>query len=182
MAFVAAPGGAVADQCGWYEHAGFVSRRAHGVRVVAPLRREAEIFVRVVTGEGRPVPDAKVIRTFMGGQEPRLESSEPRVPPEELGEWVCEEELVEESRDEDLHASQAEADLAWSAGGVRVRGLPHLLDERYWIVVRAGSREGVAGMTLGPFGEVQTAVVRLSPGPGTAIRQGRGGTRNLGAG
>jgi hypothetical protein len=163
IALVAPPEGFVADYGGKYENTAHVSRRAWNVRVLAPLRREAEISVRVVTADGQAAPGARVIRAIMGGSEPQVwprvveiaEIPEPEIPEEEFveaegGEW----EVV-----------AAKSGPAGGDGWMRVRGLPHFLDERYWIIASAGKHEGFSGVTLGRFGEARTAVVRLPPEP-----------------
>jgi hypothetical protein len=46
-------------------------------------------------------------------------------------------------------------------GWTRVRGVPHLLDERYWIVARRREVEAFTDVVLGAFGERHTAEIRL---------------------
>jgi len=115
---------------------GALSRRADRVRVVVPLRREARIRVRVVEGDGRPVRGARVTGAYLGG------STATGAPVPTAG------------------SGPSGAD-----GWLRVKGVPHLLDERAWIAVGNADEEAIVDVRLGDFGEEYAVEARLSARP-----------------
>jgi hypothetical protein len=132
-----------------------VSRRAERLRVVEPLRREADIRVRVLDAAGRPVAGARVVEALRGGVPPGIVALD-APPPEPEPEQIPEEPEVDRTPVAQARSSPTHAD-----GWLRVRGVPHLLDERYWIVVGNGRSEAFAGVLLGGFGDRHVAEVEL---------------------
>jgi hypothetical protein len=128
-----------------------VSRRAERLRVVEPLRREADIRVRVVDTAGRPVAGACVVEALRGGGPPGIVAFEAPPPEEELPE--PEPEVPEEADDVRTRVPRARSSPSGADGWLRVRGVPHLLDERYWIVLGKGGSEAFVDVLLGSFGD-----------------------------
>jgi hypothetical protein len=142
--------GYVADRRDAYDVEGYASRRADRVRVVVPLRREADLRIRVVDA-GRPVKGARLGGVHWGGGAPQFwtEGALDVEPPSEVV-WLTGPSLP------DVSAGPTDRD-----GWTRIRGVPHLLDEQYWVVVGASSRAASTGFRLGAFGERHEAEVRL---------------------
>ena len=160
---VQAPDGYVEALRGPQEVTAHVSRWAREVRVVAPLRREADIRVRVVNAAGEPAPGATVAAVYLAGPEPQF------IPSDELPEVVLVEDVPEEVVEGEgsgaiRHTSAPADDDGW----IRVRGAPHLLDEHYWIVAGDEEHGGFAGITLGSFGERYEREIRLPEAPVSA--------------
>ncbi len=134
-----------------------VSRRAERMRVVEPLRREADIRVRVVDTEGRRVAGARVVEAFLGGGPPGIIALDAPPPEPEPEPEIPEEQEV------DIGATvpQTRSSPSNADGWLRVRGVPHLLDERYWIVVGKGGSEAFVEVLLGAFGERHAAEAML---------------------
>ncbi len=150
---VDASDGYVADCRDAHDIEGYASRRADRVRVVVPLRREADIRLRVVDAAGRPVKGARMSGVHRGGGAPLIwaEAALDEDPPSEsVVEWLTGPSL----RD-------ARADPTDRDGWTRIRGVAHLLDEQYWVVAGASSRAAFTGFRLGAFGERYEAEVRL---------------------
>ncbi|MCK6461235.1 MAG: hypothetical protein L6Q95_15235 [Planctomycetes bacterium] len=125
--------------------------------MIEPLRREADIRVRVVDAGGRPVAGARVVEALLGGGPPGIVALDAPLPEDEPEPEIPEEPEI------DIRAAlpQARSSPSNADGWLRVRGVPHLLDERYWIVVGKERSEASAGVLLGPFGERQAVDVRL---------------------
>lgn len=134
-----------------------VSRRAERLRVLEPLRREADIRVRVVDAGGRPVAGARVVEAFRGGGPPGIVALD-APPPEDEPEPEIPEEADFEIRPP---VQEARSSPGGADGWLRVRGIPHLLDERYWIVVGKGGSEAFVGVLLGSFGDRQSVEATL---------------------
>jgi hypothetical protein len=161
-----APEGYVADAEGKYAGRGLVSRRATFLRLLAPLRHEADIRVRVVNSAGDPVRGARANGAYLGGPEPRVVEGSPDEIPEDCG-------PPDGTIDMDFDRPETitcRSDPSGEDGWIRVRGLPHLLDERFWVVARADEREAFAGITLGALGERHEAEIRLAGDPSHVSR------------
>jgi len=155
---VQAPDGYVEALKGPRELKTYVSRYAREVRVVAPLRHEARIRVRVLNADGDPVPGAEITGIYMAGPEPSILPG--GGPPEvELSDEVVE---MESERGSFIECTAAPAS---DDGWIRVRGIPHLLDEHYWICAGDDEHEAYIGLTLGSFGENYEREIRLPAEP-----------------
>lgn len=155
-----APAGYVAQKA--YSIDGYVSRRAERVRVLAPLRREAEVTLQVLDATGRPVRGARVTSVRMGGGEPSVYSWTERhviEPPEP--ELPLPEPALPEAEGEPV---AFRADPTDGDGWTRVRGVPALLDERFWIAAAEGDREGFVGLATGALRERHVLELRLPRG------------------
>jgi len=156
---------------------GYVSRRAERVRVLAPLRREAAVSVRAVDTAGRPITGARVVGITIGGSAP---SRPVEVIPEEIREDVCLEPIIEVDLGSPVPFGAPRTD---KDGWTRIRGIPHLLDERYWIVAESGALQGFADLLLGASesyeAEIRLPAAAWPPGVPLESRRGRGGRRNL---
>jgi hypothetical protein len=155
---VAAPGGYVAETNDLHQLKACVSRRAERLRVIEPLRREADIRVRVVGAGGRPVVGARVTEAFRGGGPPGIVALASEIP--EVADEIPDEPPIVEI---DLGAGVPLARSAPSGvdGWLRIRGVPHLLDERYWIVVGRGRSDAYVDVLLAAFGERHAVEVKL---------------------
>ncbi|HEX5032774.1 MAG TPA: hypothetical protein VFX78_15120 [Candidatus Eisenbacteria bacterium] len=160
---VEAPRGFVAADKGAYRGAAYTSRYAERARLVAPMRREADVRVRVVDTSGTPVKGAQVRAVLAAGPEPVFIACPPRGTPPDVRVGATTEPCVD--NDVPFEAKPTDSD-----GWTQLRGLPHLLDERFWIVVGNDDREGFAKVTLGAFGEGLTLQVRLPAAPGLVWR------------
>ncbi len=141
--------GYVADRRDAHDIEGYASRRADRVRVVVPLRREADIRLRVVDATGCPVKGARLGGVHRGGEAPQFWTLDAPLGEGVVG-WLPGPSLP------DAWAGPTDRD-----GWTRIRGVPHLLDEQYWVIVGASSRAAFTGFRLGAFGERYEAEVRL---------------------
>jgi hypothetical protein len=159
---ISAPDGYVADT-GSYGGGAQVSRRARRLRLLAPLRREADVWVRVLDAAGGPVKGASATSAYLAGPEPRVVNCSPDEIPE-CGEL---DGVVESDTTKTIRcASEPTGEDGWT----RARGIPHFLGERFWIIAGDGEREGFTGITLGGFGGRYDAEVRLRDEPSKVWR------------
>jgi hypothetical protein len=171
-ASVPVPDGYVADSFGQTRAQGYVSRRAERARVLVPLRREAEVHVQVLDAMARPVSGARVTGVRMGGAEPTIwdwapgedvelapppPGDEPEIPEEEIFEIPMPDERG------DGAAVPFRSDPTRRDGWTRVRGIPALLEEQYWIVAAHGLSETFTGLNIGALRERHVLEVRLPP-------------------
>jgi len=152
---IAVPGGYVPDVTGPRQIKTHISRRADLVRVLEPLRREADIRVHVVDVAGRPVHGARVTEVLRAGGAPPIialdSEDEPDLP----------EEGVPELDETGSALKLASADPTRADGWTRVRGVADLLDEHYWIVAGKAKSEAFADVRLGALGGRYTAEIRI---------------------
>lgn len=161
---IAAAPGHVPDCEGSYRAVAYVSRRAERVRLTAPLRREADVRVRVIDAGGGAVGGARVKEVVLGGPEPRISHDGPveEIVPD--GEVLLGPGPVVPCR----------ADPTDDTGWTQVHGIPHLLDERFWITAGTRDHESYTELTLGPFGSSHAAEIRLPAKPSWVLAANAG--------
>lgn len=158
---VLAPDGYVADSAGPRKFEAYVSSRAERLRVIEPLRREADICIRVLDPAGRPVEGAGLTEVLCGGFAPSIVALAAEVPEDDEDLPIPETTIEEMQIDLRARVPLVRAAPSGADGWMRVRGVPDLLDERYWIVARKGRREAFVDVLLGPLGQRHTLEVRL---------------------